>query len=72
MPRDEIIKQFIATININRDKYGNVPICMHAVFKSHGGPWKSGWTFEAISIEFFERCHPPLLDRSLKTVLDSF
>ena len=66
MPKDKMIKQRIATVKIDRTKFGDVPLCVHAVFLSSGGPWKSGWTFEAIAVEFSEMSNVPRLDRSDK------
>ena len=65
LPRNKMVKQRIATIEIDRKKFGNVPLCMHAVFQSHGGPWKSDWTFEAVAVEFSGGV-TPRLDRSQK------
>ena len=61
-----MIKQYVTTVEINREKIGYVPLCMHAAFKCHGGDWKRGWTFEAISVEFPACSHVPKLDKSQK------
>ena len=53
MPKDKLHKQFISRVSIDRTgKYEGEKLCMHAVLKAHGGGWKSGYIFEAFSIEF--------------------
>ena len=56
-----MLKQHICHFEIDRKMYKDEALSLHVVFKQHSGHWKSGWIFEAISIEFKDfACFPPI------------
>ena len=61
--KEKMVKQHVASFKIDREKFGNGPLTMHVVLKVYGGPWKSGWTWEAVSIEFPNFAYVPPLER---------
>ena len=56
-----MVKELVCSLKIDRRaEFKNKKICFHIVNMEHGGFWKSGWIFEAASIEFGKWFAPTL------------
>ena len=60
-PQNKMIKQYITTLDIDRSgAFKGKELCLLVQFMEYGGPWKSGWIFEAVSCEFDHGTAPKL------------
>ena len=66
MPPELMVKYFVKTLKIDRQKFGNGPLCMQLGLVSFGV--SAHWTWEAVSIEFPNFASLPQLDWKQKII----